>query len=812
MPSTPRPPTATYRLQINHEFGFDQAAQVCSYLAELGISHVYLSPILQAVPGSMHGYDVIDHSALSQDAGGRAAFERLASAAQAAGLKLITDLVPNHMAVPVPERLNAPLWSVLREGPDSPFANWFDIDWSPGKLLMPVLGNSIGQVLADGELSLEQTGDEPVLRYYEHEFPLRAGTSGLPLEELLAAQHYRLAWWRTGAQELNYRRFFDVTTLAGIRVEDAEVFRASHALIAGLFREGLLDGLRIDHPDGLADPGGYLDWLTEITGGRWVVVEKILEGEETLPANWACAGTTGYDALNVIGGLFVDPAARLPLTQLVMPRATTGERIEQYLDEDIWAAKTDVMEQVLVAEINRLTGLLVRIRDADLTLRDQTADVLRSALISLLREMDRYRAYAVPGETVPPETAGVIAVVAQRARSSSGDPQQIAAIDAVTGLILDTTSGDGLRDEFVVRFQQTCGPVMAKGIEDTLFYRWLPLLALNEVGADPHRFGYSPSEFHAFASRIQRDWPATMTTLSTHDTKRSEDARARLYALTEVPDEWAAATSRWQEAAQQAGCAKLPFGAAHLVWQTLIAVWGDGPPESQRVLDYLVKALREAKQLTSWTVPDEKFESLAAQLAQFAMGDPATAESIGAFVQRLAASDRATVLGQKLIQLTMPGVPDVYQGCELVNRSLVDPDNRRPVDYPAQAKLLKKVAAQAGTSSLDAEKLLVASRALNLRRDHPEWFGPESGYTAMTGSSDHAVAFGRGRAGDEPAVMAIVTRLALRLAEEGGWGRHTIGLPSGSWTDVLTGQAIKGGPAELADVLTGLPVALLVRT
>jgi (1->4)-alpha-D-glucan 1-alpha-D-glucosylmutase len=809
-PKRPAPPASTYRLQINGEFGFDDAARQCAYLAALGVTHLYLSPILQAAPGSPHGYDVVDHTRLSADAGGRAAFDRLVRAAHEHSLKLIADVVPNHMAVPVPERLNAPLWSVLKAGPGSPFACWFDIDWSPGQVLMPVLGDPIGQVIADGLLTVDDKGDEPVLRYYEHEFPLREGTAGLPLPDLLAQQHYRLAWWRIGSDDLNYRRFFDVTTLAAIRVEDPAVFAATHDLLTGLVRDGSLDGLRIDHPDGLADPRGYLRDLATATGGTWVVAEKILEGDEALPSDWPCAGTTGYDALNVVGGLFVDPQARDALTE-----AAGGT----HLDDAVLAAKRLVIDDVLAAELTRLTSLLVRICAQAPSLRDTSRRALHCALAALLAAMDRYRAYAVPGEPVPAESAAVIAAAAGRALPLLGSETERAALDAVAALALDTLSGDPLRDEFVVRFQQTCGPVMAKGIEDTLFYRWTALLALNEVGADPHRFGYSPNEFHAYANSRLHTWPSTMTTLSTHDTKRSEDARARLYALSEVPQEWISAVRDWQPVAHRDGAAGLDAGATALFWQSVIAIWDDGPPNLERLTGYLVKALREAKQSTTWTAPDDAFEQAVHDLARRTLADLGLVASIGSFVDGLAPADRANILGQKLIQLTMPGVPDVYQGCELVQRSLVDPDNRRPVDYGRRSALLAATAPRrppaasrmpASADTRDAEKLLVTASALGLRRDHPEWFGPGSGYAPISTTSPHAVAFSRGTP-ERAEVITVVTRLALQLAAAAGWADHTVHLPAGRWTDRLTGETLDGGPVSLAQLLASYPVALLTR-
>jgi (1->4)-alpha-D-glucan 1-alpha-D-glucosylmutase len=828
--ATARAPISTYRLQIRAEFGFADAAGIAEYLNRLGVSHAYLSPILQAAPGSAHGYDVIDHDRLSTDAGGSEGFEKLIAALKQQGLLAIADIVPNHMAVPTPVRLNEALWSVLREGPASECARWFDVDWSVpnNAVLMPVLGNRIGQVLADGELTLDRSGAEPVLRYYENEFPVRAGTEDLPLPELVSRQWYRLAWWRVADDELNYRRFFDVDTLAAVRVEDPVVFDATHSLIQQLIAEGSLTGLRIDHPDGLADPRGYLRQLAAATDGTWVAVEKILEEDETLPADWACAGTTGYDALNQVSGLFVDPAGAAPLS--IALDSFTGER--STLDEVIDGSKRLIIEQSLHTEVRRLVDLLVAITHADVNLRDHTRRALRESVTELLVAMDRYRAYVVPGEPAPAEAEKVIrraaAIAAERVPEEAQD-----TLELVCELILDGVSArdDPRRAEFVVRFQQTCGPVMAKGIEDTTFYRWHRLISLNEVGADPARFGVVPEEFHAFSTRLARDWPTSMTTLSTHDTKRSEDARARLAGLAELPLEWAGAVHEWHELTSQHHS---PDGwpdraTEYLFWQTVVATWPGvslvDAGYAERITEYLAKATREAKLHTSWTSPDADYDTAVQAFARAALADPAVLERIATFCDLLTGPTRVAVLGQKLVQLTMPGVADLYQGTEVVDLSLVDPDNRRPVDYPRRGRLLADLdsaldsgrpvceifAALPGEDRLDVEKLLVTSRALRLRRDHPEWF-TGGGYTPVATSAGNALAFGRGPDGGPLTVVTVATRLPIALARYGGWAEHTVSLPAGSWVNRLTGRAVEGGSVRLAELLAELPVALLTRS
>jgi (1->4)-alpha-D-glucan 1-alpha-D-glucosylmutase len=821
------PPTNTYRLQIRAEFGFDDVTEISGYLDRLGVTHAYLSPILQATPGSAHGYDVVDHDQLSTDAGGMPGFRRMITALQAKGLAAIADIVPNHMAVPTPLRLNAALWAVLRDGPDSEFARWFDVDWSvaANAVLMPVLGNRIGQVLADGELSVDRSEAEPVLRYFDHVFPIRPGTDDLALPDLLARQWYRLAWWRVADDELNYRRFFDVDTLAAVRVEDPVVFDATHTLIEQLIHDGSLTGLRIDHPDGLADPRAYLRQLAAATDGTWVAVEKILEDDETLPADWACAGTTGYDALNRIGGLFVDPAGAAPLSYVL--DHFTG--VATTLDGVIESSKRLVTDHILTTEVRRLVDLLQAICNADLDLRDHTRRALREAVTELLVAMDRYRAYVVPGEAAPEEARTIIERAAALAREELPE-ESLDTLDVVCALVLggEAAEKDPRRAEFIVRFQQACGPVMAKGVEDTTFYRWHRLISLNEVGASPDRFGVTGEEFHAFAARLARDWPATMTTLSTHDTKRSEDTRARLAGLAEMPLEWANTVRHWHEL----GARHRSFDGwpdpetEYLFWQTVVATWplnGLGAhPEVyvDRITEYLSKATREAKVHTTWTSPDPDYDTAVETYATDVLADPVVQEQISAFCAELAEPFRVAALGQKLVQLTMPGVADVYQGTEIIDLSLVDPDNRRPVDYPRRSRLLtlldderalaETLAELSPAERLDAEKLLVTSRALRLRREHPDWF-VGGGYTPIATSSGNAIAFGRGP-GADVSVITVATRLPVALARHGGWGEHTLTLPAGTWVDEFTGRSVSGLSVRLADVLVDLPVAMLRST
>ncbi|MGN6246390.1 MAG: malto-oligosyltrehalose synthase, partial [Motilibacteraceae bacterium] len=733
VPAPDRPvPVSTYRLQLRAEFGFADLAAQADYLAALGVGSAYLSPVLQAAPGSTHGYDVVDHTELSADLGGAGAFDELHRALTSSGLGAVADVVPNHVAVPVPVSLNAPLWSVLREGPTSPYAHWFDVDWAAQDraILLPVLGAPVGDVLASGELTLDTSdtfADEPVLRYYDHAWPVRQGTEDLPLPELLDRQFYRLAWWRVADEELNYRRFFDVDALAGIRVEDERVFAETHALLVQLVAEGKLDGLRIDHPDGLADPREYLRRLAAATGGSWVVVEKILEGAEQLPADWPCSGTTGYDALLRVGGLFLDPRGAGPLGSLHVALAGAPAEFADVVEE----AKRDVVEGPLYAEVNRLMELAAAICHDDITIRDHTRRGLREALVELLVAFPVYRAYVVPGEPAPDESVALVERAAEVARERLPEERH-RTVELLRDLALGRPVGDGRadarRDEFAVRFQQTCGPVMAKGVEDTAFYRWFRLSSLNEVGGDPTHFGVSADDFHAWCERQQQDWPVAMTTLSTHDTKRSEDVRARLAVLSEIPAAWGQAVTEWRAATAHLRPDELDGETEYLFWQTLVGTWSSsGAIGLDRVHGYLEKATREAKRRTSWVSPVESYDASVRSFAEAVLSAPEVLAAVGAWcAEHLDGPARAGVLGQKLVQLTMPGVPDVYQGTELVDLSLVDPDNPRPVDYARRRELLARLDSGERPRDVDEEKLLVVSRALRLRREHPEWFGVEA--------------------------------------------------------------------------------------
>ncbi|HET7802114.1 MAG TPA: malto-oligosyltrehalose synthase [Humibacillus xanthopallidus] len=802
---TERPIVSTHRLQLEPDFTLDDAVAQVDHLATLGVSHLYLSPILQASAGSKHGYDVIDHTTVAEGLGGDEAFARLVAAAHAAGLGVVVDVVPNHMTTPTPLSLNRPLWSVLREGRGSSYASWFDIDWDAqgGRILMPVLGAPLEEVLAAGDITVGEHEGEPVVRYYDHVFPLAAGSdTDAPIGELVEAQHYRLASWTIADDELNYRRFFDVTSLIAVRVEEPEVFDETHRLLLDGIGSGAIDGLRIDHPDGLADPEGYLERLAEATDGAWVVVEKILEGDEQLPAGWRTAGTTGYDALLRVGGLFVDPDGAGPLDDL--SAQLLGEH--QDLEAIITESKRWVVEVMLAAEVSRLMRLVARARP------DLEQAAAREVVEAMLVGMDRYRVYIRPG--VPASAADAAELESTVARGTRhGVELPRAVVEAVIDLALGQASpvDAAAQDEFVVRFQQTCGPAMAKAIEDTAYYRYVRLVGLNEVGGDPTRVGVSTSTFHAFAQGLLERSPRSMTTLSTHDTKRAEDVRARLAVLAERPAAWAEWLAEARRLAVDLRSDELDVLTEYFLWQTAVGAW---PISEERLQAYALKAIRESKLFTRWTEPNTAYESAVESFVTALVATPEIVSHLESWVEATAVETRANVLGQKLVQLTMPGVPDVYQGTDLVDLSLVDPDNRRLVEYDERRRRLARLDAGVAPTDLHDEKLLVTAAALRTRREWSECFvGPEAGYQPLETTSPYAVAFGRGT-GDGIDVVTVVTRLAGRLRDTGGFGDSTLTLPDGEWTDVLAQQTVDGGAVQLASLVgdpDGLPVALLVR-
>ncbi|GII22913.1 malto-oligosyltrehalose synthase [Planosporangium mesophilum] len=749
-------PVSTYRVQVQPGFDLDATAGLVDYLATLGASHLYTAPLLEATPGSEHGYDVVNHSRVSPQLGGEEGRRRLVDTLRSAGLGLVVDIVPNHVGVAVPEA-NPAWWDVLRHGRESAYAHWFDIDWSRPRILLPVLGDGSEEIE-----KLEVVGDE--LHYYDHRYPIAPGTgdSGSPAE-IHDRQHYELVSWRRGNAEINYRRFFAIAELAGIRVEDPSVFDATHREVLRWYTSGELDGIRIDHPDGLRDPAGYLRRLADAAPDAWLVVEKILEVGEELP-DWPVAGTTGYDALREVSGLFVDPAAEGAFSRLS----------PSDWPEEVHRGKQEAATKLLAAELTRLGRFAPDVPAA------------REALAEIATHFPVYRSYL---------PAGAGHLTSALTAASAHRPDLAAAVEALTPRLSDPD------DELAVRFQQYTGAVMAKGVEDTAFYRYSRFTAANEVGGDPGHFGVAVADFHAAAGARQRRWPTGMTALSTHDTKRSEDVRARLAVLSELPTAWASAVQRWMTRVPLPTGSSNDVAMAQLLWQAVVGAW---PIERERLHAYAEKAAREAATSTSWADPDPDFERAMHAVVDAVYDDPALRADVSGFVDTVTAAGWSNSLGQKLVQLTMPGAPDVYQGTELWDYSLVDPDNRRPVDFPARRELLARLDAgwRPPVDASGAAKLLVTSRALRLRRDRPELFTGYEPLAAEGPAADHVVAFDRGGA------ISVATRLPVGLRRGGGWGDTRLPLPS-PLTDVLTGRRFTAGAVPLADLLDTYPVALL---
>jgi (1->4)-alpha-D-glucan 1-alpha-D-glucosylmutase len=752
-------PTSTYRLQLNGELTFAEAAALVPYLASLGVGAVYTSPVLAAMPGSQHGYDVADPSRVSEVLGGESGWRALVTAVHEHGLALVVDIVPNHLGVADP-RANPAWWDLLRHGPSSRFARWFDITGWPVRL--PVLADA-----PDALSDLRVDGD--LLRYHEHTFPLAPGTSGGSPAEVHEAQHYRLVSWRA---DVGYRRFFAVSDLVAVRVEDPEVFAATHGEVLRWVATGEVHGLRVDHPDGLTSPGEYLHRLRAHAPEAWIVVEKILEPGEELPGSWPVAGTTGYDALAEVDGVLVDPAGESAFTALDTELTGVVTEWPQLVHD----CKLDVATGMLGSELRRLAALAPTIPN------------VTEALAEVLACFPVYRSY-LPDD-------GIKHLDQALASARRWRPELADALEALSPRLRDPS------DELAVRFQQTSGAVMAKGVEDTAYYRWTRFVALNEVGGNPNRFGLDLDAFHAALAHREKIAPRGMTTLSTHDTKRSADVRARLAVLAELPDWWADAVREFTRLAVAAGAGVPDPALGHLLWQTVVGAW---PLPAERLHAYLSKAMREARTRTSWTDPDAPFETAMHALADAMLEDPALRTAVATVAARIIPPGRSNSLSAVLMQLAMPGVPDTYQGGELWDLSLVDPDNRRPVDFAFRADLLARIDCGwlPDIDDSGAAKLLVVSRMLRARRAYPERF---TGYTPLRAvglTASHAVAFAR------HGVIAVATRLPVGLAARGGWGDTTLTLPEGRWTDAFTGSSTSGA-VPLANLLARYPVALLL--
>jgi (1->4)-alpha-D-glucan 1-alpha-D-glucosylmutase len=836
-----RIPRATYRLQLVPDRGFAYAASLCDYLASLGVSHLYLSPSLEAVPGSQHGYDVTDPGRIRGELGGPEGLAVLRDAATDAGLGLILDIVPNHVGLVSP--WNPWWWDVLQHGPHGRYGRHLDVSWRDGAhgqptLLLPELGGTLDEELAGDDLQLAW-GDVPIgaapvgwrVVYHEHVWPVRPGSlaaAGLSEEDrhatatsvsedrgrlrtLLDHQHYRLARWTDANDLLDHRRFFAVSTLGGVRIEDPEVFGDAHAQVLPRVQDGTFDGLRVDHPDGLRDPVGYLQRVREAIGPEpWLIVEKILERGERFRTDWPVDGTVGYEIADVLLKLHADPAGVTAFDEL--HTELTGSRLDRATSAI--ASQRYVLEAMFGTEMGRLTELLAVAGD----LPEPTA---RTVVSELLVAWPTYRTYVQPDTGTATHAdreviAHAVAVATARCPELTDAIDAAAALLTTDGLAEPGTSLREAQETFVWRFQQQTGPAIAKGFEDTVLYRDLRFTAINEVGSDPGHVEASIGELHELHLQLQTDRPATMLLASTHDTKRSADVRARLVTLSQDPEHWVRTVHRWREtAAPHRG----PHGPTpsheHLVFQTLVGAW---PLPAQRLEEYLTKAAREGAEATDHLEPNEAYEADLLAFVRGLLADAGFLDDLERVVDELAPSGWLTSLSMTLTQLTAPGVPDIYQGDELWDLSLVDPDNRRPVDHAHRRALLAEldggVDPTAVLTRLDEglPKLHVIHRALALRAQHPDAFGLASTYEPLFASgsrSEHVLAFARSD--------TVVTIVPVRVRQLGprhadwSWGDTSVPLPGGTWRDVLTDTEVEGGRHAVADLLARFPVALLAR-
>lgn len=875
-------PAATYRLQLNPNFGFDDVRKLVPYLKSLGISHVYTSPYLQAAEGSTHGYDVVDSTQVNRELGGKEKHEQMCLAIQEAGMSHMIDIVPNHMAIPGQQ--NPWWWDVLENGPSSLYAMYFDVDWETSeerwqnRILLPVLGDHYGRILEAGEIVLSHENARFALHYFDHVFPVDPSslvnllnnaaqaceseclgfiaesyrrmprptvTSGEAVEKrhrdktvlfqflsrlcesdpavkeavdaevarlnedvdaldaFIEQQNYRLAFWRTASRDLGYRRFFDITDLAGLRIEAYRVFADTHRLPIEWVNKGWVQGLRIDHPDGLRDPQEYFKRLRHECPEAWIVVEKILEPGERLRKEWPVEGTTGYEFLNLAGGLFVNPESEQEFTEVYSHFVEAVPDFHELVHE----CKQLILTESLQSELNRLTTLFIEICERHRRHRDYTRHDLHETLLAAAACFPVYRSYATAGDAhIHPQDKEYIdqAIAEAKSYREDLDPE---LFEFLHRLLLRQIDGR-LEAELALRFQQLTGPAMAKGVEDTAFYRFNRLAVLNEVGGDPSEFGVAPEKFHQVCAQSQEDFPHTLLASTTHDTKRSEDVRARLAALTEYPQQWREVVLRWSERnSHYVGEHGPDKNAQYLIYQTLVGAW---PISLERMQGYMEKAMREAKEHTSWTSQNASYEESVQQFLADLFADEEFCREVDAFVEVIKRSGFINSLAQTAVKLTAPGVPDVYQGTELWDFSLVDPDNRRPVDFAQRQALVEQLRDMTVAEIMERldeglPKLWLTTRVLEARQRYPEIFAGAYLPVAASGRwARNIVAYCRGEA-----VVVAVPRLSTQI--NGDWGDTQLQLPEGRWRSLFTDQQFQSNTATAQDVFASFPVALLIR-
>ncbi|HZT88857.1 MAG TPA: malto-oligosyltrehalose synthase [Stellaceae bacterium] len=923
---TVRVPRATYRLQFRKEFGFDAAAALAPYLAQLGISHVYASPYLKARPGSTHGYDIVDHDRLNPELGGEEVFARMVAALREHGLGQVLDFVPNHMGVGGSDN---PLWlNTLEWGPDSNYAGWFDIDWEPDrrylldKLLVPFLGNQYGVELERGQLRLtfdEEGGGFAVWAYDTHKLPIcplhydrilgqdhpaleRIGDSfaGLPtwrpqierramqlksalaalaredpevraaihaalakfsgregdleswrpLDALIQDQYWRLAHFRVAADDINYRRFFNINDLAGLRMELSDVFDHAHRLVFRLLKEGILDGLRIDHVDGLLDPKGYLRRLRRAAprDDFYLVVEKILARHEALHNDWPVEGATGYEFASLVLEFLIDSAGEEGFTRAYEDFTGLTASVAQVVRE----GKLRIMEHEMASELNVLARDAGRVARQNPRTADFTRNILHRALREVVASFPVYRTYVdTAGPPTEQDRRDLDWAVSQaRRQETSLDPSVFDFVHRLLSGDLVAEPRSGFSREAVLRcamkLQQYSGPVMAKGLEDTAFYRYNRFIALNEVGGHPDEFGISVAAFHHGNRYRAEHWPNAMLGTSTHDTKRGEDTRARLAVLSEMPDEWAQQVRSWSRLLRARrgdveGTAPPDRNDEYLVYQLLVGTW---PPElldveiepralqayADRMSGTMLKSMREAKVHSTWATPDPAYEDATLSFVADALDPGRAGNFLAAFVRfarRIAELGARNTMVQTVLKLTLPGMPDFYQGSELWDLSMVDPDNRRPVDYALRARVLDRVLAELkdnrrqamrtyAESWRDARfKLATIATLLGHRREQSQLYeaGGYEPLKAEGADADRIAAFLRTH--DGQVLLTAVARFPARLAAQ-GFARDTViavpeDLHRSPWHDLVTGQRHPATDSLRPDALFEVfPAAVLV--
>ncbi len=838
--------TATYRMQFHKDFNFADAARRANYLRDLGVSHVYASPIMKATPGSMHGYDVTDFAIVNPELGGEDGFRRLARALREVGVGLIVDIVPNHMAVGGGDN---PYWfDLLQNGRDSAYSDFFDVDFDApglnGKILLPVLGGPYAEVLASGDLAVKRCVDRDdfAVYYFDASFPLRSvdqqtiraeglATLNTPerLHQLLEAQHYRLANWRTANDLINYRRFFEITSLVGVRIERPEAFDRVHRVPLELYGEGVIDGVRVDHVDGLTDPAGYCQRLRAALEARkaqrpeglrqdaYIVVEKILASDEKL-APWPIEGTTGYDFMNEVSALQHGPDGAAALLRYW--RALSGRPAD--FDEEERIARSELLVRNFPGQLDSVIDLFHRL--AAETDRDLTRGAMRRAIIAVVCHLRVYRSYALGG----PDNPGMGSHLERAFEAALGEPSRDDQAILALRDLLNARGDSHTLAEAIRRLNQLTSPVAAKAVEDTAFYRYTPLLSRNDVGFDAARLSMPVDEFHRRMTNRAQEWPHAMLTTATHDHKRGEDVRARLAVLSEIPDVWVERCEIWSGMTAPLRGERIHRADEYALFQTIVGAWPFGldPRDAGalnafavRLAEWMRKALREAKLRSSWLTPDLAYEEAAEQFVLASLNSKRSGDflaSVADFVASIASAGVANALTQTAIRCLAPGVPDLYRGCELWDLTLVDPDNRRPVDFDLRERLLSETSSERASGGI---KQSLIRALLGLRRAEPALFAfadyRKIEIEAPTGVE--VLAFERRHEG-----KSLVAALALRMgailyrserltppAEVWGEARLPIDLTQHR---AASGAAKPARHPTLGEIFADSPVAVFIKS